>query len=219
MRGRVLTVNVAAGPTVGRRGPTGIDKRPADGPVAVRAEGLAGDTIIDLAHHGGVDQAVYAYAAEDLGFWAAELAMPVTGVGENLTLSGVECSHAVLGERWLVGSAVLVVRSPRIPCRTFAEHLGVPDLVRRFAAARRPGCYMAVERTGVVAAGDVVELMTRPAHGVTVADAMDALLGDRAARQRVLVVQRHLGVRARDMLAGRGPDLSHIVSRSGPAAV
>src|SRR4029450_1723006 len=109
--------------------------------------------------------------------WTRELGRPVRpgNVGENLTLSGIDCSGAVLGERWQVGDAVLRVRAVRTPCRTFPAFLDVPDLIARFLAAGRPGAYLAVERPALVRAGDPVRVLARPAHGVTVADLMAAM--------------------------------------------
>jgi MOSC domain-containing protein YiiM len=130
--GRVESVNVAVVRTDEftkvKSGRSGIDKRPVHGPVLLSVHGVAGDTICDTEHHGGPDQAVYAYACEDLAFWSAELGQEVApgGVGENLTVSDVDCSGAVIGERWQVGEAVLQVRGPRTPCRVFAGFRGVP---------------------------------------------------------------------------------------------
>ena len=152
--GRVLSVNLAVVRTDPfthvKSGRSGIDKRPAPGPVRLEVDGVAGDTICDTKNHGGPEQAVYAYAVEDLDFWTAELERLVEpgNVGENLTLTGVDCSHAVVGERWQVGEAVLRVTGPRTPCRVFSGFLDVPDLIKRFFAAGRPGAYLAVEQTG-----------------------------------------------------------------------
>ena len=187
-----------------KSGRSGIDKRPVEGPVRLRVSGVDGDTICDVANHGGPDQAVYAYSTDDLAYWSADLGRPVVTVGQNLTLSGVDCSGAVIGERWLVGDAVLVVRGPRIPCRVFAGFLDVPDMVRRFTAARRPGCYLAVEREGDVRAGDPVRVLLRPAHGVTVTDFMAAMTGERERLPRVRHAAAHLGVRGQEWLAGVG---------------
>lgn len=187
-----------------KSGRSGIDKRPVDGRVWLARSGVDGDTICDLVNHGGPDQAVYAYSTDDLAFWGAELGRPVATVGQNLTLSGVECSGAVIGERWQVGNAVLVVRGPRIPCRVFAGFLDVPDMVRRFTVARRPGCYLAVEREGDVGAGDVVRVLERPAHGVTVTDLMAAMTGERERLARLRSAWEHLGARGQDWLVGVG---------------
>ncbi len=204
--GRVVAVNVAVVRTDPwtrvKSGRSGIDKRPADGPVALLSSGVDGDTICDTQHHGGPDQAVYAYSCADLAFWATELGqrMDPGGVGENLTVDGVDCSGAVVGERWQVGDAVLRVRGPRIPCRVFAGFRGVPDLIKRFIEAGRPGCYLAVQRSAQVQAGDPVRVLDRPAHGVTVADVMAAMTGD---RDRVPLVAA-----ARERSGGAGPGLA-----------
>jgi MOSC domain-containing protein YiiM len=204
--GRVESVNVAVVRTDDwtkvKSGRSGIDKRPVGGPVLLMATGVDGDTVCDVAHHGGPDQAVYAYSVDDLAFWTAELGQPVLpgGVGENLTLSGVDCSGAVIGERWQVGAAVLQVRGPRIPCQVFAGFRGVPDLVRRFVAARRPGAYLAVEHPGAVAAGDSVRVLDRPVHGVTVTHLMAALTGERSQVPAIVAAREHLGARGRDWL-------------------
>lgn len=203
--GRVVSVNVAVvreGPWTGRKKRSGIDKRPADHPVRIEVDGLAGDTVCDTAHHGGPGQAVYAYSTDDLDFWAGQLERPVEpgNVGENLTVAGVDCSHAVLGERWQVGGALLRVTGPRIPCRVFAGFLDVPDLVRRFLAAGRPGCYLAVDRPGDVAAGDPVTVLSRPAHGVTVAEFMAAMGGDRTLVPRIAEARADVRERGRRWL-------------------
>jgi MOSC domain-containing protein YiiM len=199
--GRVESVNVAVVrddlPT--RTAFTGIDKRPVDGPVRVDRGGVAGDSIADLDDHGGPDQAVYAYAVEDLAFWAAELGRAVGpgNVGENLTVSGIDCTGAVLGERWQVGDAVLRVRAARTPCRTFAAFIEVPDMIKRFIAAGRPGAYLAVEQPAVIRAGDPVRVLSRPEHGVTVADLAAAMTVDRDRFDLVLRARDDLGERPR----------------------
>jgi len=177
--GRVLSVNTGRErPIAAKAGTTGIDKRPVSGPVAVRApgpkgtggSGLAGDHISDTAHHGGDDQAVYAYAREDLDAWGLELGRELPGgtFGENLTTAGVDVNGAVIGELWEVGTALLQVTSPRVPCVTFAVWLGQDRWVPRFTQARTPGAYLRVLRDGEVTAGDGVRVVERPAHGVDV---------------------------------------------------
>ncbi|MGW5051724.1 MOSC domain-containing protein [Actinokineospora sp. NPDC004072] len=173
---RVLSVNVGKPrPTEASVGITGIDKRPVDGPVEVIApgpskSGLSGDTICDVANHGGPDQAVYAYAREDLDAWAAELGRDLTpGVfGENLTTAGVDTTNAVIGERWQVGSTLLEVSCPRIPCRTFALWLEQEQWQLRFTQRAVPGAYLRVITPGAITAGDPVEIVHRPDHGVTI---------------------------------------------------
>ncbi|MBD3548028.1 MOSC domain-containing protein [Streptomyces sp. JV180] len=182
---KLLTVNTGrprpSTHTDGPDGLTGIDKRPAQGPVEVRdpgpkgagGSGLAGDAVCDLRHHGGSDQAVYAYAREDLDAWERELGgrTLANGVfGENFTTLGVDVSGALIGERWQVGTdLVLEVTSGRIPCRTFAGHLGEQGWVRRFTQHGVTGAYLRVVEPGTVRAGDPVEIVHRPDHEVTAA--------------------------------------------------
>jgi MOSC domain-containing protein YiiM len=203
--GRLESVNIAAGARhdlPARAGSTGIDKRPVAGPVRLGTDGVDGDTIVDRADHGGPDQAVYAYSVDDLAWLAAEFDRPVApgGAGENLTLSGLDCSHAVIGERWQVGEAVLQVRAARTPCITFAGFLGVPDLIKRFIVGGRPGAYLAVVQPGTVRAGDRVAVLDRPDHGVTTADVMAARTVDRARIPLVATAYEFLGARERAWL-------------------
>jgi len=165
---------------------TGIDKQPVDGPVMVtpaRAKGLgmvglAGDRVFDVRNHGGPDQAVYAYAREDLDFWEAELGRPLGGgvFGENLTTEGIDVNGALIGERWRVGPDVILEAScPRIPCGTFQGWLAQAGWIKRFTQAARPGSYFRVIEPGEICAGDVVEIVHRPEHDVSVAVCFRAL--------------------------------------------
>jgi MOSC domain-containing protein YiiM len=157
----------------GHRERTAIDKRPRVGRVAVTTLGLDGDTQADRLHHGGVDQALYAYSEQDAAHWEGELgrALPPGRFGENLRVADLDVSAALVGERWAIGPEVeVVVTAPRIPCRTLAGFWDVPDIVERFLAAGRSGAYLRVVRGGTVAAGDPVVVRSRPAHDVTVAE-------------------------------------------------
>ncbi|MBB5959207.1 MOSC domain-containing protein YiiM [Saccharothrix tamanrassetensis] len=163
-------------------GHTGIGKRPVTGPVQVSApievgSGLAGDHISDSRNHGGPDQAVYAYAREDLDDWAAELGRDLTPglFGENLTTAGIDLSDVLIGERWRIGTAVLQVTNPRIPCRTFAGVMEESGWVKTFTRKAVPGAYFRVLEAGTITAGDPAELVERPDHDVTIRLAFRAL--------------------------------------------
>lgn len=181
---RVLSVNVGRPrPNPWKdTGVTGIDKQPVTGPVAVTAPGpkgtgavgLAGDRAYDVQHHGGTDQAVYAYAREDLDGWAGELGRELRDgmFGENLTTLGVDVNGALIGERWRIGGPagpVLEVSCPRVPCATFQGWLDEGGWLRRFTRAALPGAYLRVAGPGTIRAGDPVEIVHRPDHEVTVA--------------------------------------------------
>jgi MOSC domain-containing protein YiiM len=165
---------------------TGIDKRPVSGPVAVAAPGpkgtgevgLAGDRVYDVKHHGGPDQAVYAYAREDLDHWAAELGTDLSNgmFGENLTTEGVDVNGALIGERWRIGREVLLeVCVPRIPCGTFEGWLAQRHWIKRFTVAAMPGAYLRVIEPGQLSAGDPIVIEHRPSHDVTIALTFKAL--------------------------------------------
>lgn len=178
-------------------GLSGIDKRPAAGPVAVAApgprgsggSGLAGDEVCDLRHHGGDDQAVYAFAREDLDRWEQALGRELSnGVfGENLTTAGIDVGDIRVGERWRVGRGPLLeATSPRIPCRTFAGWLGERGWIRRFTRDAAPGAYFRVIEPGEIRAGDPVEVVHRPDHEVSVAFLFRAMTTESALRPRVI---------------------------------
>ncbi|MBE1590310.1 MOSC domain-containing protein [Nonomuraea angiospora] len=199
---RLLSVNVGRprpNPWKGLSA-TGIDKRPVPGPVAVSAPGpkgtgevgLAGDRVYDVQHHGGVHQAVYAYAREDLDTWQAELDRPLSnGVfGENLTTLGLDVNGALIGERWRIGpEVVLEVACARIPCGTFQGWLERDGWIKRFTQAARPGAYLRVIEPGDISAGDPVEIVHRPDHDVTVALVFRAMTLEPELLPRLLVAE------------------------------
>jgi MOSC domain-containing protein YiiM len=182
MTARLVSVNVvhALIPDVlGTEDRTAIDKRPVEGRVVVSVPGdaevgLAGDQIYDREHHGGLDQAIYAYAGEDRAWWANELGREVDAgaFGENLSTEGLDVTGAVIGERWQIGAdgVLLEVTAPRIPCRTFQGWMDEPHWVKRFTAHGAPGAYLRILSPGTVGAGDAIEVVDRPEHGVTIGD-------------------------------------------------
>lgn len=195
---RVISVNTGrtrAAAWAGRIQRTAIDKRPAAGPLAIGRLGVHGDEQADGKHHGGAEQAVYAYAREDLDWWVECLGLELGNgtFGENLTTAGLDVSGALLGETWQVGSAAVQVRSVRIPCGVFAGWMGEQyaaqrGWVKRFAAAGRPGAYLKVLTEGTAGPGDPIEVLHRPAASVTVAEAMRAYYGDVDLMRRLVAV-------------------------------
>jgi MOSC domain-containing protein YiiM len=198
---RVLSVNLgkaaAVAATDAPGGLTGIHKRPVTGPVPVAApgpegiagSGLAGDDVCDLRHHGGDDQAVYAYAREDLNRWEGQLGRELgNGVfGENLTTAGIDVGEVRIGERWRVGpDLVIEATSPRVPCSTFADWLGERGWVKRFTREAAPGAYFRVIEPGEIEAADPIEIVHRPDHEVSVAFLFRALTTEPALRPRVI---------------------------------
>lgn len=160
---RVVSVNVSLPKTVewrGRKVTTGIFKEPVEGLVRIRRTGLEGDRQADPSVHGGPMKAVYAYPSEHYPSWRRELERPDLGwgaFGENLTIEGLEEGQVHIGSRLRIGSAVLKVTQPRMPCYKLGIRFGRIDMVRRFLASGRSGFYLAVVEEGDVAAGDPIE--------------------------------------------------------------
>jgi MOSC domain-containing protein YiiM len=188
---RVESVNVGGVRTVmlGERPvQTAIWKAPVDGPVRLRGVNLDGDDQADREVHGGPDKAVYAYAAEDLDWWTTTLGRPVEQgtFGENLTTRGIDLGDALLGERWSVGSALLEVTQPRVPCYKLGIRMGDRRFPAAFAAAGRPGAYLRIVEEGSLQAGDPIRVLSRPDHGVTIALVTRAYHSDHRLAARLL---------------------------------
>jgi MOSC domain-containing protein YiiM len=167
-------------------GQSSIEKHSVAGPVRVATLGVEGDQVSDTVHHGGPDQAVYAFAREDLDYWARELGRDIRDgqFGENLTTVGIDVNKAEVGERWRIGTAVFEVASVRIPCNDFKNWMGESGYemrawVKRFTARGRPGPYLRVLQEGTIAAGDELVAVHRPGHGVSVSTMFRALTTDR----------------------------------------
>jgi MOSC domain-containing protein YiiM len=176
---RVVSVAVGRGrsaPWAGGLRRTAIDKRPVAAAVQVGMLGLAGDEQVDKAHHGGTEQAIYAYAREDLDWWATRLGRELRDgmFGENVTTQGLDVNGAVIGEVWRFGGIVVQVTSPRVPCVVFRNWLDEKGWIKAFRLAGRPGAYLRVCKPGMLRAGDPIEVLSRPEASVTVAEALEA---------------------------------------------
>ena len=177
---KILSVNVTAvvheGAWTGSEGRTGIDKRSVTGPVSFANNGVAGDVIVDTKHHGGYDKAVYAYAREDADWWETEIGREISNgaFGENLTTSGIDVNAALIGERWKIGTVILEVSEPRIPCRVFAGFWDIPTLIKDFTNSRRSGAYLRIIQEGSIQVGDKIEIVSRPKHDVSIKDVFAA---------------------------------------------
>ncbi len=214
MTARLLSLNIgAAEPNPAKSvGVTGIGKKPVDSAV-LRApgpkrgglgSGVVGDFVGDVRHHGGDQQAVYAYAREELDAWQERLGRDLAdGVfGENLTTTGLDVDGALLGERWAVGDdVVLEVCGPRVPCSTFQVRMGERGWVKRFTEVGNTGAYLSVVAGGEVRPGDTIEVVSRPDHGIDVRMAFRALSGDLDLAARVLEANALVGEDADELRA------------------
>jgi MOSC domain-containing protein YiiM len=191
--GTVLSVNVG-GPREfdyrGRPARSAIWKSPVAGRVAVAGVNLAGDDQADREAHGGPDKAVYAYASEDAHWWESKVGRPFAHAefGENLTTEGVAVNDALVGERWAVGTTVLEVSEPRVPCWRLGVRMNDPGFVRLFTEALRPGAYLRIVVEGDVGAGDEVKVLSKPDHGLSVRDVFRIYTRDRGEAARLIAI-------------------------------
>jgi len=151
---------------------TGIFKKPVSGRVALRTLNLDGDRQADLAVHGGPYKAVYAYPSEHYEYWRAELPgtdLPWGMFGENFTTEGLG-ENVHVGDRFRIGSAILMVRQPRMPCYKLAAKFQREDIIERFLRSGRSGFYFSVEHEGEVGVGDSFDLISRNHDGITIAE-------------------------------------------------
>ncbi|MDX8352159.1 MOSC domain-containing protein [Cognatiyoonia sp. IB215182] len=162
--------------TPAKTGPTGHFKKPVDGPVAIHSLGLEGDAICDLKNHGGVDQAVYLFGTPDLEWWTKELGRDTLPgfFGENLVISDLDTSSLAMGDILTIGDVTLQITAPRIPCATYAAHIGDGRAIKQFYAAERPGAYARVLQEGSVSRGMKVDLTLYDGDRITVVDYMRA---------------------------------------------
>jgi MOSC domain-containing protein YiiM len=193
LMGRVLSVNVGGVREfeyAGRRAKSAIWKSPAVGRIAARGENLVGDDQADRTAHGGHDKALYAYAVEDARWWEQVIgrALAYGEFGENLSTEGIDVNDALVGERWQIGTTLLEVSEPRIPCWRLGVRMNDEKFPRRFTEALRSGAYLRIIVEGDVGARDEIRVVERPDHDLTIRDVFRIYTRDRAEAERLLAV-------------------------------
>jgi MOSC domain-containing protein YiiM len=191
--GKVLSVNVGSVREFeynGRPAKSAIWKSPVVGRIAARGVNLAGDDQADRKAHGGPDKALYAYAIEDARWWEQEIGRTLAygEFGENLTTEGIDVNDALVGERWQIGTTVLEVSEPRIPCWRLGVRMNDKTFPRRFIEALRPGALFRIVVEGDVGAGDEISVVERPDHDLTVRDVCRIYTRDHPEVERLLAV-------------------------------
>jgi MOSC domain-containing protein YiiM len=187
---------------------TSIFKSPVQGRVPVRGYNLVGDRQSDLSVHGGPNKAIYAYAAEHYPYWESKLKRPLTpgNFGENLTTEGLIESEVKIGDHYRVGTAILNVTQPRMPCYKLNLRFDLHTMVKLFWQSNFSGLYFGVVEEGDIAAGDAIELLDRPANSVTIAEVVQAYKGeeeDESLVERVLASPLRAGSWRQELLERR----------------
>jgi MOSC domain-containing protein YiiM len=191
--GRVLSVNVGKAHEFeynGHPAKSAIWKFPVSGRIAVRGVNIDGDDQADRKAHGGPDKAVYAYAVEDTRWWEQQIgrSLPYGAFGENLTTEGSDVNSALIGERWEIGTLMLEVSEPRIPCWRLGVRMNDKLFPRYFTEALRPGSYLRIIVEGNIAAGDEIRLIEKPDHDLTIRDVFRIYTRDHDEIGRLLAV-------------------------------
>ena len=191
--GKVLSVNVGGVRQFdynGRAARSAIWKFPVAGRVRASGVNLEGDDQADRRAHGGPDKAVYAYAVEDYKWWQTQLDRPLQygEFGENLTTEGIDVTNALVGERWQIGSVLLEVSEPGVPCWRLGVRMGDATFPRQFAQAGRPGTYLRIIKEGNLGAGDAIRVVARPKHELSIGDVFRIYTRDRHEANRLLAV-------------------------------
>jgi len=164
----------------GRSVNTAIFKMPVEGSIAVRRLNLDGDRQADLTVHGGPDKAVYAYPIEHYKYWRTRVPeTPATlgAFGENLTTRDLLEKDLHIGDQVRVGTALLQVAQPRMPCYKLQVRFDRADMTKLFALSGRSGFYFSVLEEGEVKAGDAIEVVKRDEHEVSIADVYELYFG------------------------------------------
>lgn len=192
-RGKLLSVNVGGIRQFdyhGRPAVSAIWKSPVMGRVAARGVNLEGDDQADRESHGGPDKAVYAYAIEDTRWWEEVIgrSLEYGEFGENLTTERIHVTNALVGERWEIGSTVLEVSEPRVPCWRLAVRMEDNGFPRQFTKAGRPGTYLRIAVEGTLGSGDEIRVVERPDHDLTIGDVFRIFTRDREEAERLLTV-------------------------------
>ncbi len=193
MSGELVSVNIGTSREVehnGRRVLTGIFKAPTTETQRVAGVHIGADEQADTAAHGGPDKAIYAYAREDYDWWEAELDQEIEPgfFGENLTTTGIDVSGAAIGDRWSIGSTVLEVSEPRVPCFKLGIRTGIDRIQQAFAKADRPGAYLRIVTPGELTVGDAVDVEATTEASITVAEIAVIYHRDRAGGGRLVGV-------------------------------
>ena len=180
---KIVSVNVGVPREVVWKGitvQTAIFKEPVAGTVAIRELNLVGDQQADLTVHGGSEKAVYAYPAEQYQHWGKQLPDVLFSwgaFGENLTTEGLGEDTLCIGDLLRVGSAILQVTQPRMPCYKLELRFNRDDMIKRFLVSGRSGFYFSVNEPGDVSAESKIEILNRDPEGVTISDILRLYLG------------------------------------------
>lgn len=178
---KIISVNVSKPREVEYRGKmvsTGIFKEATKEKIAVRELNLDGDGQADLIAHGGIYKAIYVYSIENYSYWQNELGrddFTYGQFGENFTVEGLTEDNVHVGDIFRMGTAMVEVTQPRVPCFKLGIRMGMSTFPKIFLNSNRSGFYLRVLQKGEVQAGDEITLVKADPNRMTVRDINDLL--------------------------------------------
>ncbi len=162
---------------------TGIFKEPVSGRVQLRKLNLDGDEQADLTVHGGIDKALYSYSLEHYSWWQQQMPdveFPLGKFGENLTTSELLETDVFIGDEFQMGTAIVKVTQPRLPCYKLGIKFGRRDVIKTFVQSGFSGIYFSVIQEGELGVGDEIKYLRSDEFGISVSDVANLFNGKRA---------------------------------------
>ncbi|NRA83807.1 MAG: MOSC domain-containing protein [Gammaproteobacteria bacterium] len=171
---KIISTNISKIKTILHRGKeikTGIFKAPTCDEVIIEKMNIIGDEQADRIHHGGEHKAVYAFSFNHYDYWKDILennSLSSGMFGENFTISDL-CEETInIGDQLRVGTALLEVSQPRVPCFKLGIALGNENVLKLFTQHYCTGVYFRVLEPGVAKTGDIVTVERKTTHDISV---------------------------------------------------
>lgn len=177
---KVIAVNIGERKEVqwkSRTVTTGIFKYPVQEAIVLGKEDVVNDNVIDREHHGGIDQAAYAYATNHYDYWKEQypdLEWDWGMFGENISIEDLDETQIHVGNQYKIGEALVEVTKPRQPCFKLGIRFNNMKVVKQFWNSTMSGLYFKVLQTGAVKAGDILELQKECPENPTIAEVYEA---------------------------------------------
>lgn len=152
---------------------TGIFKYPVQHPIFLDTEIVKDDAICNREHHGGIDQAVYAFSEKHYKYFKElypNLDWQFGMFGENLTVTNLDETQTHVGDTYKVGEVILEVTKPRQPCMKLGVRFNDMKIVKQFWNTTMSGVYFKVLQTGFVKTGDEFQQLKSCTKNPTIAD-------------------------------------------------
>ena len=178
---------------------TGIFKFATDETVNVTDLGLENDIQVDKRVHGGFEKAIHHYPAENYLLLQqalphlADKLIPAT-IGENFSSMQLTEKNVCIGDIFRVGSTLLQISQPRMPCWKVNQRYGNAHLSKFIMQQGISGWYYRVLEAGQVQVGNDITLIERLPEAVLICDLWQRFFGHDNAADRRADMQKITGL-------------------------